>query len=99
MLALCEDDGVIGTAFYVMEYVEGRMLWDPTLPGMTPARARRALRRAESRDRGAAPRRLSPRSGLADYGKPGNYIERQIARWSKQYEAARRRAHPGDGPR
>ena len=54
MLALCEDESVIGRAFYVMEFVEGRVLWDQSLPGMTPAERARHLRRNESRDRGAA---------------------------------------------
>ena len=87
MYALCEDPTVIGTAFYLMEYVEGRVLWDPTLPGLTPAQRgahydelNRVIAALHRIDYGAA--------GLADYGKPGNYIERQIARWSKQYQAA-----------
>ena len=86
MHALCEDASVIGTAFYLMEYVEGRILWDPTLPGMTPAlralhydELNRVLATLHQVDYAAA--------GLADFGKPGNYIERQVARWSKQYEA------------
>src|SRR5262249_13338393 len=77
----------IGTAFYLMEYVEGRVLWDPLLPGMTPAlraahwdELNRVLATLHRVDHAAV--------GLADFGKPGNYIERQIARWSKQYEAA-----------
>ena len=98
MLALCEDDGVIGTAFYVMEYVEGRVLWDPTLPGMTPARTRGALRRAEPRDRRAAHASTIAAVGLADFGRHGQYVERQIARWSKQYARRRHRADSGDGP-
>ena len=54
MLALCEDEVVIGRAFYVMEFIEGRVLWDQSLPGMTPAERARDLRRDEPRDRGAA---------------------------------------------
>ena len=88
MLLLCEDEGVIGRAFFVMDYVDGRVLWDQSLPDLTPAAARRALRRDEPRDRGAACRRLSTAAGLADYGKPGNYFARQIGRWSKQYRAS-----------
>jgi aminoglycoside phosphotransferase (APT) family kinase protein len=87
MHALCEDDAVIGTAFYVMEYVEGRILWDPTLPGMTPS-----LRRAHYDELNRVIAALHAvdytAAGLADYGRTGNYIERQIARWSKQYQAA-----------
>jgi aminoglycoside phosphotransferase (APT) family kinase protein len=86
MYALCEDASVIGTAFYVMEYIEGRVLWDPRFRD-DARRAHRALRRVESRDRGIARRRRRI-GGLADFGKPGNYVERQVARWSRQYQAA-----------
>jgi aminoglycoside phosphotransferase (APT) family kinase protein len=87
MYALCEDESVIGTAFFVMEYVEGRILWDPTLPGMSPAL--RAAHYDELNRVIAALHRVDYTAvGLADYGKTGSYIARQIARWSKQYEAA-----------
>jgi aminoglycoside phosphotransferase (APT) family kinase protein len=87
MLALCEDEAVIGRAFYVMEYVEGRVLWDPSLPGMTPA-ARAAIYDEMNRVI-ATLHRVDPNAiGLGDYGKSGNYLARQIARWSKQYEAS-----------
>lgn len=87
MLALCEDEAVIGRAFYVMEFVDGRVLWDQSLPGMTPAQ------RGEIYDEMnrviAALHCVDPAAvGLADYGRPGNYFERQIARWSKQYQAS-----------
>src|SRR5262249_49188442 len=70
--------------FYIMEFVEGRVLWDPSLPSMEPAQ------RAEIYDEMgrvlAALHCLDYRAlGLADYGRPGNYFERQIARWCKQY--------------
>jgi aminoglycoside phosphotransferase (APT) family kinase protein len=85
--ALCDDASVIGTAFYVMEYVEGRVLWDPTLPGMTPAQ--RAAHYDELNRVIAALHQVDVEAvGLADYGKPGNYVERQVARWSRQYQAA-----------
>jgi aminoglycoside phosphotransferase (APT) family kinase protein len=85
--ALCEDASVLGTAFYVMEYVEGRILWDPALPGMTPMQ--RAAHYDELNRVIAALHRVDyVAAGLSDYGKPGNYIERQVARWSKQYQAA-----------
>jgi aminoglycoside phosphotransferase (APT) family kinase protein len=85
--ALCSDESVIGTMFYVMEHVEGRVLWDPTLPGM------------EARDRGAIYDEMNrviarlhgvdfAALGLSDYGKPGNYFQRQIDRWSRQYKAS-----------
>ena len=84
---LCEEPGVIGTAFYVMGYAAGRNFWDPTLPGMAKAQRtavydemNRVLVRLHGLDFAAL--------GLADYGKPGNYFARQIARWSKQYRAS-----------
>jgi aminoglycoside phosphotransferase (APT) family kinase protein len=87
MYALCEDPFMIGTAFYVMEYVEGRVLWDPMLPGMT--REERAAHYDELNRVIAALHRVDVRAaGLSDYGKPGNYVERQVARWSRQYQAA-----------
>ena len=86
-VCLCEDRGILGTLFYVMGYVPGRNFWDPTLPGMTPqGRAaiydemNRVLVSLHSLDVAAV--------GLADFGRPGNYFARQIARWSKQYRAS-----------
>ena len=85
--ALCEDASVIGTAFFLMDYVEGRILWDPTLPGMT--REARAAHYGEMNRVIAALHRFDfAAAGLSDFGRPGNYIERQIARWTKQYQAA-----------
>ena len=85
--ALCDDAEVIGTAFFLMDYVEGRVLWDPTLPELTPAQRtahyremNRVIAALHSVDAGAI--------GLGDYGKPGNYFERQIGRWTKQYQAS-----------
>jgi aminoglycoside phosphotransferase (APT) family kinase protein len=87
MHALCEDDTVIGTAFYVMEYVEGRILWDPTLPGMTPAQ--RAAHYDELNQVIATLHRVDYAAiGLGEFGRTGSYISRQVARWSKQYQAA-----------
>ena len=84
---LCEDDSVIGTAFYVMDYVEGRVLWDQSLPGMT--KAQRAEIWDELNKVIAKLHSIDYRSvGLEGFGKPGNYIERQIARWTKQYQAS-----------
>lgn len=81
---LCEDDAVIGSAFYIMEMVEGRTLWDGTLPDMAPADRTAhynaivdTLADLHAIDYEAA--------GLGSYGKPGNYFERQVARWTKQY--------------
>ena len=85
--ALCEDPATIGTAFYIMDCVDGRVLWDPTLPGMTPAQ--RTAHFDELNRVIAALHCVDPQAvGLGDYGKPGNYIERQVGRWSKQYRAA-----------
>jgi aminoglycoside phosphotransferase (APT) family kinase protein len=87
MLALCEDESVIGRAFYVMECVEGRVLWDQSLPGMSPSE-RAALYDEMNRVIAALHSVDYKALGLSDYGKPGNYFERQIARWSKQYLAS-----------
>ena len=87
MVALCEDEAVIGRAFFIMEYVAGRVLWDPALPGMMrDQRAaifdemNRVIARLHQVDYAAI--------GLADFGKAGNYFERQIARWTRQYRAS-----------
>ncbi|MBX3677874.1 MAG: phosphotransferase [Rhodocyclaceae bacterium] len=85
--ALCQDDAVIGTAFYVMDYVEGRILWDPALPGMQPAE-RTAIFDEMNRVIAALHNVDYASVGLADYGKPGSYFARQIDRWSKQYRAS-----------
>jgi len=87
MLALCEDEAVIGRAFYVMSFAEGRVLWDQSLPGMTPAE-RDAIYDEMNRVIGALHRVDIGAAGLADFGRPGNYFERQIARWGKQYQAS-----------
>ena len=86
-LALCEDESVIGRAFYLMEHVQGRVLWDQGLPGMTPTQ--RAAHYDEMNRVIAALHRVDPAAvGLADYGRPGNYFERQIGRWTRQYQAS-----------
>ena len=87
MLALCEDESVVGRAFYVMEFVEGRVLWDQSLPGMSPDE-RTAIYDEMNRVI-AALHSVDPAAvSLSDYGKPGNYFARQIGRWSKQYQAS-----------
>ena len=84
---LCEDDAVIGTMFYVMDCVEGRVLWDQSLPGMP--RAERAAIWDEMNRVIALLHTIDHRAiGLEDFGRPGNYIERQIARWTRQYQAS-----------
>jgi aminoglycoside phosphotransferase (APT) family kinase protein len=87
MLGLCEDESVIGRAFYIMECVEGRVLWEQSLPGMS--KAERAAHYDEMNRVISALHSVDPTAiGLADYGKPGSYFERQISRWSKQYQAS-----------
>ena len=87
MLLLCEDEAVIGYAFYVMEFVEGRVLWEQSLPGFDAA-GRAAVYDEMNRVIAALHRVDIEHAGLAGYGKPGNYFERQIGRWSKQYQAS-----------
>jgi aminoglycoside phosphotransferase (APT) family kinase protein len=85
--ALCEDAEVIGTAFYIMEYVEGRIFWNSALPEC-PVGGRAALYDEMNRVI-AALHSVDPAAvGLAGYGRPGGYIERQVGRWTKQYRAA-----------
>jgi len=87
MLALCEDEAVIGRAFYVMSFANGRVLWDQALPGMT-GNERGAIYDEMNRVIAALHRVDVKAAGLADFGKPGNYFERQIGRWGKQYSAS-----------
>ncbi|MGH6615365.1 phosphotransferase family protein [Sphingomonas sp.] len=84
---LCEDDAVIGSAFYVMEMVEGRTIWDGSMPDATPAE-RRAHYDAMVDTLAALHNLDYAAAGLEAYGKPGNYFERQVARWTKQYRAS-----------
>jgi aminoglycoside phosphotransferase (APT) family kinase protein len=86
-ICLCEDLGVIGTMFYVMSYVRGRNFWDPRLPDSGNAE-RAAIYDEMNRVLVALHSIDYTRLGLADYGRPGNYFARQIARWSKQYRAS-----------
>ncbi len=82
---LCEDENVIGTAFFVMDMVEGRIIWEATFPGLLPAD--RAAHFDAMNATIAQLHMIDPAAaGLADYGRPSNFVERQVARWSKQYE-------------
>ena len=84
---LCEDVEVIGSAFYVMEMVEGRTIWDGSMPDATAAG--RTAHYREIVDTLAQLHNTDyARAGLGEYGRPGNYFERQVARWTKQYRAA-----------
>jgi len=87
MHVLCEDDSVIGTAFYVMQRVEGRIFWNPALPevstedrGKIYDEMNRALAKLATTDPGQV--------GLGDFGRPGSYFERQFKRWTDQYRAS-----------
>jgi len=81
---LCTDDSVIGSWFFVMEMVEGRIFWDATFPDVATADRSRYFDAMNATI--AALHAIEPTAiGLGDYGRPGNYFERQIARWSKQY--------------
>jgi aminoglycoside phosphotransferase (APT) family kinase protein len=84
---LCEDEAVIGTAFYVMDCVEGRVLWDQSLPGMSKS-GRRAVWEELNRVIALLHGIDYKAVGLEDFGKAGSYIERQVGRWSKQYLAS-----------
>ncbi|MFT4053643.1 MAG: phosphotransferase family protein [Novosphingobium sp.] len=86
-LALCEDAGVVGTPFFVMEHAAGRNFWDARLPGMIPAE-RAAVYDAMNTVL-AALHRVDPEAvGLGHFGRPGDYFARQVARWTKQYRAS-----------
>ena len=87
MHCLCEDESIIGRAFYVMEFMPGRVLWDPSLPGMERSQ-RAAIFDELNRVIAALHSVKFAERGLANYGKAGNYFERQIGRWSKQYTAS-----------
>ena len=87
MYCLCEDESVIGRAFYVMEFVQGRVLWDQALPGMGKDE-RLAIYTEMNRVISALHKVDFAARGLSAYGKPGNYFERQIGRWSKQFVAS-----------
>jgi aminoglycoside phosphotransferase (APT) family kinase protein len=84
---LCTDDSVIGTWFYIMDMVEGRILWDQTLPASPPAE-RNAIFRAKIKTLADLHNTDYVKVGLEDYGRPGNYMSRQVDRWTKQYKAS-----------
>ena len=86
-LVLCEDDEVIGTTFFVMEFVEGRIFWDLDLPGLEPVE-RAAIYDNVNQTIADLHNLDYAAMGLEDYGKPGNYFARQISRWSGQYRAS-----------
>ncbi|HZC58039.1 MAG TPA: phosphotransferase family protein [Xanthobacteraceae bacterium] len=83
----CADDAVIGTAFFVMAHVEGRVFWEPQMPQSNPAERARvydAMNATLARLHSYGPAAV----GLGDYGRGENYVARQVERWSKQYRAS-----------
>lgn len=84
---LCKDETIIGSMFYLMEFVDGDIFWDPSFPDFTPAQ-RGNYYDAILHTMAALHSITIESVGLGDYGKPGNYFPRQIARWSEQYRAA-----------
>jgi aminoglycoside phosphotransferase (APT) family kinase protein len=86
-LALCEDETVAGSVFFLMSHVEGRIFWNPALPGLT--REERAGVYDAMNDALAKLHAIDiVAAGLSDFGKPGNYFARQWQRWSEQYRAS-----------
>ena len=83
---LCEDESVIGTPFFVMDLVDGRIVWEASFPGLTPTERTKhfdAMNAAIARLHSFDPNEI----GLGDYGRASGFVERQVARWSKQYES------------
>ncbi len=90
---LCEDPSVIGTSFYIMEFVEGRIFWDSKLPGISKSECTEIYN--SMNDVIAKLHNVDiEKVGLSDFGKPGNYVARQVSRWSKQYEASKTEDFP-----
>jgi len=86
-LLYCDDDSVAGTAFYLMSFVDGRVFWEPQMPGSNPAE--RAAVYDAMNDTIARLHSFEPgKIGLADFGRGENYVARQVERWSKQYRAS-----------
>ena len=86
-LTLCEDDGVIGAAFFLMVFVDGRIFWNPALPEL-PRPGRRPIYDAMNEGLARLHAIDVAAAGLADYGKPGSYFARQLQRWTEQYRAS-----------
>ena len=82
--ALCTDETIIGTPFFIMDMVEGRIFWDSSLPGLPPAE-RAACFDAMNATIAQLHQTDLAKADLTDYGRPGSYFQRQITRWSKQY--------------
>ena len=92
-MLLCEDESVIGTIFYLMEFVDGRIFWDPSLPEIDTEQ-RRAVYKETVKVMTALHNIDIEKANLLDFGKPGNYFERQVNRWVTQYRAAETEKYP-----
>ena len=84
---LCEDDDVAGTAFFIMDFLDGDLFWDPMIPTMTN-RDRTQIYKNKNKTLAKLHSVDYKKIGLENYGKPGNYVARQVSRWSKQYRAS-----------
>jgi aminoglycoside phosphotransferase (APT) family kinase protein len=91
--ALCEDEAIIGSTFYVMEFLDGRVFWDQRLPGLAPVE-RRAMFDSMNAVIAALHSVDHIALGLGEFGRPGNYIARQVGRWSRQYNASETEPQP-----
>eukprot|EP00256_Glycine_max_P056025 XP_014623452.1 probable acyl-CoA dehydrogenase IBR3 isoform X2 [Glycine max] len=98
VFCLCNDPTVIGTAFYIMEYLEGRIFIDPKLPGVAPEN-RRAIYRATAKALASLHSANVDSIGLGNYGRRNDYCKRQIERWAKQYVASTREGKPASYPK
>jgi len=85
---LCEDSSVIGSMFYLMEFCDGNIYWDPALREIEDRDTRAAMYEQMAKTLASIHRVDIEAAGLADYGRPGNYFERQVGRWTKQYRAS-----------
>jgi aminoglycoside phosphotransferase (APT) family kinase protein len=85
---LCEDPAVIGSMFYLMEYCDGNVYWNPALGEIDDPNTRGAMYDQMARTLASIHSVDLEAAGLADYGRPGNYFERQVGRWSRQYRAS-----------
>lgn len=92
-MLLCEDESVIGTIFYLMEFVDGRIFWDPSLPEID-SEQRSAVYKETIRVMTALHGIDIEKANLLNFGKPGNYFERQVNRWITQYRAAETEHYP-----
>lgn len=93
MQHLCEDDSVIGSSFYIMDHISGRNFDEPTLGDLNNA-DRTSVMKDMNRVLAALHDVNIDEIGLADYGPPGHYLERQVSRWSKQYRASETKPLP-----